>query len=186
MNITNLPRNMQNKIRVADSGCWEWIGARNSKGYGSVGVLGSSQSTHRVAYELLVGTIPEGLQIDHLCRNKACCNPEHLEPVTALVNTRRRPDIQKTHCIHGHEMTAENTVITRRKPDGYSIRVCRICKNDNQRSQRTRPMVSPNALADDARQHGTTHGYSYFKCRCDRCRRAFADYMREYRARKSA
>lgn len=142
MNVTDLPRNMQTKIRVTDPGCWEWTGALNSRGYGQVGVLGVSKSTHRVAYELLVGPIPEQLQIDHLCRNKPCCNPQHLEPVTVLENMRRRPDTNKSHCTHGHAMTPANTIIKPRA-DGRFIRNCRVCAIESQRERRRRAKGAP-------------------------------------------
>lgn len=87
--ISFLPANMRCRIAVGER-CWDWTGAVTSRGYGSVGHDGRIQSTHRVAYELLIGPIPPGLQIDHLCRNKLCCNPWHLEPVTAQENRRRQ------------------------------------------------------------------------------------------------
>lgn len=70
-------------------GCWEWQGLKNAKGYGELFVEKKHLKAHRVAYELLVGPIPEGLTIDHLCRNTGCVNPEHLEPVTNQENRRR-------------------------------------------------------------------------------------------------
>jgi hypothetical protein len=73
----------------ASTDCWTWTGAKTSTGYGSFGYQGRTWSTHRLAYELLVGPIPDGLTIDHLCRNKPCCNPSHLEPVTIRENQRR-------------------------------------------------------------------------------------------------
>ncbi len=72
-----------------DTECWIWQGAKCSEGYGSIGYGPTMFSTHRLAYERLVGPIPSGLHIDHLCRVRACCNPDHLEPVTQLENTRR-------------------------------------------------------------------------------------------------
>jgi hypothetical protein len=84
-----LPARFWSKVVEDDEECWNWIGARTSGGYGSWGVGGVAKSTHRVSYLTLVGPIPEGLQIDHLCRNRVCCNPAHLEPVTARVNNRR-------------------------------------------------------------------------------------------------
>jgi hypothetical protein len=134
MNVADLPERMRQKVIVAHTGCWEWTAAINSRGYGQWSVQGVSRSTHRVAYELLVGPIPEGLQIDHLCRNKRCCNPEHLEPVSALVNIHRRPDVHKSHCARGHELTPENTILKNFR--GSIRRNCRTCVNDQARARR--------------------------------------------------
>jgi hypothetical protein len=87
--ISAFPDNMNRRILFTDD-CWHWRGAVTSSGYGSVAYEGRLWSTHRLAYELLIGPIPDGLQIDHLCRNKVCCNPQHLEPVTAQENLRRQ------------------------------------------------------------------------------------------------
>lgn len=72
------------------TGCWNWKGRPNSRGYGRINFVGKRVFAHRAMYETLVGPIPEGLTIDHLCRNKLCVNPAHMEPVTAAENTRRK------------------------------------------------------------------------------------------------
>lgn len=84
-------------------GCWEWKGHRSHNGYGQFR-LNTKQRAHRVAYELWVGPIPEGLELDHLCRNPPCVRPDHLEPVTRQVNAQRAADARppQTHCKRGH------------------------------------------------------------------------------------
>jgi hypothetical protein len=121
--------------RPQKDACWPWTKTRLVSGYGQVYVgrdsgfaAGILALAHRVAYQLAVGPILEGLTIDHLCRNRACCNPAHLEAVTGRENGLRGfspPAInaRKTHCIHGHEFTEENTY---RPPSGQ--RECIKCK----------------------------------------------------------
>lgn len=117
------------------NGCWLWTASIKAEGYGQVRRPdGRTGYAHRVVYELLVGPIPEGLELDHLCRVRACVNPEHLEPVTHEENVRRAtPWIKannfqstKTHCPRGHEYTPENTYLKRSK-DGIVRRICRSC-----------------------------------------------------------
>lgn len=76
-------------VKITEEGCWEWQGTSQPNGYGVFSINNHLQRTHRVSYEAFVAPIPDGLQIDHLCRNRICCNPEHLEPVTPAENTRR-------------------------------------------------------------------------------------------------
>lgn len=108
--------------------CWEWTGTRGPDGYGQVARGRRSEglaAAHRIAYELEVGPIPEGLQLDHLCRNRACVRPDHLEPVTQQENIRRGQGgacwAAKTHCLQGHPYSGENLV----RIDGR--RRCRTC-----------------------------------------------------------
>ncbi len=105
--------------------CWIWAGHIGTNGYGRVTVAGVPALAHRVAYELLVGPIPPGLHIDHLCRNRRCVNPVHLEPVTPQEN-QRRGLMLITHCPSGHEYTAENSVVRR----GRARRECRQCNRE--------------------------------------------------------
>jgi len=113
---------------VAD-GCWNWTGALTSSGYGNFGINRVNFIAHRLSYEWLVGEIKENLDLDHLCRNRRCVNPNHLEPVTRRVNLLRGNTIpaehsKKTHCPQGHAYTKENTYIYPKTNSRY----CRICR----------------------------------------------------------
>jgi hypothetical protein len=109
--------------------CWLWLGYLMPNGYGKFRVaVGVTALAHRAAYELANGTIPDGLEIDHLCRNRACVNPSHLEPVTHVENVRRA---MKTHCLRGHGFTAENTLMDRGR------RVCRACRRIRRQRERS-------------------------------------------------
>ena len=111
-----------------ETGCWNVRGL-NSKGYGTLALGGAHDpytTTHRFSYELFFGPVPEGRQIDHLCRNRGCANPLHLEIVTQRVNILRgaspsAENAKKTRCKHGHESTLENTYTWR------GMRHCRAC-----------------------------------------------------------
>lgn len=121
-----------------DTGCMEWLASKKPAGYGQFSARGPSEYAHRVSYELLVGPIPDGLVIDHLCRNRACVRPDHLEPVTNRVNGLRGvgPAAQcarKTHCVHGHPFSAENTAFT---PGGK--RYCKECNRAKARANNRR------------------------------------------------
>lgn len=115
-------------------GCWEWTGYINPYGYGEVRVGPRMEKAHRVAYEFWVGPIPEGLDLDHLCRNRGCVNPSHLEPVTRRVNVLRGEGItarraRSDRCVQGHEYTPENTL----NREGF--RRCRACRNAQNHKQ---------------------------------------------------
>lgn len=107
--------------------CWLWTAFLDNKGYGKFQVGKQSQRAHRFSYELLVEPIPQGLQIDHLCKIRNCVNPAHLEAVTLQENVRRSSVgsnfRDRTHCANGHEYTAENTV----RRAGVHGRQCKTC-----------------------------------------------------------
>ena len=108
--------------------CWEWLAYRQRNGYGKFGRggRGSMTTAHRVAYELTFGPIPDGLNIDHLCRNRGCVNPSHLEAVSQRVNLLRgETNSAKTHCVNGHEFTPENTKI-----ESNGARRCLTCRRE--------------------------------------------------------
>lgn len=120
-------------IAIDESGHWLWTGFRTHGGNGYGQFSGKPNTNaflaHRFAYELMVGPIPEGLQIDHLCRIKNCVNPDHLEAVTPRENVRRHYAALEpaTHCIRGHEYTLATVYEFRGK------RYCRTCRNEYMR-----------------------------------------------------
>ena len=136
--MTDYERRFWAKVEKTDS-CWFWTGAKIQGGYGSfTDGRGSSVPAHRLAYELLVGPIPEGLVIDHLCRTPGCVNPSHLEPVTVRENTMRGEsgsarNARKTHCDNGHAFSISNTYLY---PRSSRKRRCRACKREKQRQTR--------------------------------------------------
>jgi hypothetical protein len=113
------------------TGCWVWQLSLTTGGYGQIRIpeLKRQGPAHRVYYERLVGPIPEGLELDHLCRNRACVNPSHLEPVTHQVNGLRgvgpcAENARKTHCIRGHELAGANLYVRR----DTGRRQCKACR----------------------------------------------------------
>jgi hypothetical protein len=121
-----------------DTGCWVWQDHLSASGYGRFGIGGRAgrvYPAHRVAYEWVVGVIPEGLVIDHLCRNRACVNPAHLEPVTMRENLLRGYGwgglhARKTHCPAGHPLEGDNLSTYHLK---HKQRKCLACHAARQR-----------------------------------------------------
>lgn len=125
------------KVIVRDTGCWEWsAGHFQATGYAILCMKCDDgkwrpKLAHRIGYEMYVGSIPDDLVIDHLCRNRGCVNPAHLQPVTHQDNVLRgfapsAVSVRANRCHRGHEFTAENTYIKHR-PNGRTKRDCRTC-----------------------------------------------------------
>lgn len=123
-------RFMDNVLRIES--CWEWVGPK-SKGYGRFRAICEDGVqryllAHRYAYECTKGPVPLDLNLDHLCKNKACCNPDHLEPVTHGENVRRSK--HRFECKRGHA-TTENNTYWAIDTEGFKYKACRVCKNLN-------------------------------------------------------
>ena len=145
--MSSLPARISEKIQITET-CWTWLAYKDVDGYGQVKIDKRMKVAHRAVYELLVGPIPEGLICDHLCRNRNCVNPAHIEIVTQRENVLRGvgPSAQhagKTHCPSGHAYSAENTNYARGKRD------CRICRKKRDaaawKARSAARMVKPTA-----------------------------------------
>jgi len=128
-----------NKIRIEPNGCWLWQGAKDGGGYGHVWLDGkTTPKVSRVLYEAYKGPIPKGYTIDHLCRNRTCGNPDHLEAVTMRENILRgigpsANNARKTHCPSGHTLLGNNLT-----PRADGRRECRKCARESLRNWRNR------------------------------------------------
>ncbi|HKY57619.1 MAG TPA: HNH endonuclease signature motif containing protein [Aeromicrobium sp.] len=152
--MSDVKERFKARFSVAASGCWEWNGYRDKGGYGRFSLDGQSRLAHRVSYALFVGEIPEGLTLDHLCRNRCCVNPSHLEPVTQRINNIRglgptSVNAHKTHCKRGHEFTPDNIYV---HPTNGG-RVCRICKRTAIRLKTVCPHCGLELLRENVKKH---------------------------------
>jgi len=140
-------------VLIEKSGCWAWTGSILGNGYGRIWHKNKAKLVHRFSYEWHVGPIPPSLQIDHLCRNRACCNPAHLEAVTGRVNVLRGNTITaansvKTHCKRGHELAGANVYLN------AGHRVCRECQKMHQKVSRdTDEYRAKHAAYERERRH---------------------------------
>ena len=138
-----------------ETGCHNWTGGQNGKGYGLFSIGVKKYYAHRVAYELAKGKIPEGLEIDHLCRVRDCVNPDHLEAVTHKENLHRgetfaAANAAKTHCPQGHPLSGDNLYV-----DPRGRRECRTCRAERDR-RRCRAKKKGADLANEADALPTT------------------------------
>ena len=143
--LTQLERFETKVSPEPNTGCWLWAACVDTSGYGLFWAGGRFYKAHRWAYEHFVGLIPTGLQLDHLCRQRCCVNPEHLEPVTHKENSSRgnsgRLQREQTHCVNGHMFTTENTAYKRTKHGRGWARRCRACSRDEARYRYRRQYV---------------------------------------------
>ena len=123
-----------------NSGCWIWIGAIKSNGYGEFHFNRKTVHAHRWYYEHCFGAVPKGLELDHRCRVRCCVNPYHLEPVTRSINRKRGlRDVPQAVCKRGHEFSGHNAMILK---DGR--RTCRLCLYQRIRTYQQRRRMKSN------------------------------------------
>jgi hypothetical protein len=155
--IDRLPTRIRTKVLLTDppvgrpviGPCWTFTGRLQNRGYGDV-TFGSGNHNrwllHRWTYTQFIGAIPEGLQLDHVCRNRACCNPCHLDVVTNKVNSRRGERATRTHCLRaGHELSGWNLIV--KNGQFGPRRECRACKYADERRRRAAARIEASAVA---------------------------------------
>ena len=137
MNKSVLRERISKRTVVTETGCWEWIGAKDRYGYGRMGFQVEGElryfRVHRISHEVFRSEIPQGLVIDHLCRNRACANPAHMEAISAKENIRRglRANLAKAECPKGHPYSIVNTYTSK-----AGKRSCRACQRERMKKKR--------------------------------------------------
>lgn len=132
------------RVKIIKNGCWEWQGYISKNGYGQFPVRGATKNAHRVMWELMGNIVDPKLQLDHLCRNRSCVNPIHLEQVASAINTYRGEGISaqnkvKSYCNKGHSLSGENLWIKKRYDyHGKTQRLCRECQLNSVRRHRAK------------------------------------------------
>jgi hypothetical protein len=133
-------------VDTSQPGCWEWPGNLSVLGYGRVQLKKKLWYAHRLVFEFVVGKIPSGLVLDHLCMNPQCCRPDHLEAVTPGENALRGvgvvpTNLAKTHCPKGHPYSDDNTCMRRQK-SGRIHRMCLACNRFRNRAYRSQEQAA--------------------------------------------
>lgn len=134
--VAGVLQRLKDYSTLSENGCWTWTRGTNDYGYGQLSVRAKTKIAHRVSYEFLVQEIPTGLFVDHLCRNRACINPNHMELVTNRENVLRgvgptARNAKVTHCKNGHALTPDNVMQSSR-----NYRPCKTCSEERKYQRR--------------------------------------------------
>lgn len=124
--------------KVSFDGCWNWKASKDNDGYGNFWFKSKIYLAHRASYEMFVGSIQDGMTLDHICRNRSCVNPNHLRQMSLKENILCGDGVcakklKQTHCVRGHELSGYN--LMNRVRNGNVNRSCRICKNERKRER---------------------------------------------------
>ena len=178
------------KCLLQDNGCHVWTGPADRFGYGLIWIDGQLRAAHRVSYEHFVGPIPNGLEIDHLCRVPACVNPKHLEPVTHQENVLRGFAAKRAANPELHAPIDLPEGVKHGTVTSYSHHRCRCeaCTVSNRRRcRRVRAELRERLQHDpSAAPHGTASTYTNWGCRCEPCRKAHGAQLKDWLAKRSA
>ncbi len=179
-------RNKNYGLSIADridaqGDCWEWTGCLDRAGYGKVSVVGKNWRVHRLVWTVLVGTIADGLVVDHQCRNHACCNPDHLRTVSSRVNTLENSagisakNAGKVRCRQGHPLVGDNVYVY---PAGN--RECLACRSLYYEANKERIATRSQDYYEANKERVAERGLRYREQR----RELLAEKARGYRERR--